>query len=158
LSTVAASADYPQAFWGTKCYTLAAVYAGEAADGERLLQPLRELGPKVADFSGQMPYCDVQKLFDPLFPYGEFRCYWKSHLLSQLTDKAIAEAIENAATSPSDKSISSLCNFGGATAAIPSEATASGDRSLGWRYSPDSVCRDAAEDDEVMGRTQTAMS
>lgn len=83
MSTVAASADYPQAFWGTKCYTLAAVYAG-------------------------------------------------------------------------DKSISSLWNFGGATAAIPSEATASGDRSLGWMYSLDSVCRDAADDDEVMGWTRTA--
>ena len=156
FSTVPASADYPQAFWGTRCYTLAAVYAGDAADGERLLQPLRELGPMVADFSGQMPYCDVQKLFDPLFPAGQFRSYWKSHLLSRLTDEVIAEAIENAAASPSDQSISSLWNFGGATAAVPAEATAFGDRSFGWMYSLDSVWRDAADDEAVMGWTRAA--
>ena len=156
FSTVAESADYPQAFWGTRCYTLGAVYAGDAADGERLLQPLRELGPMVADFSGQMPYCDVQKLFDPLYPAGEFRCYWKSHLLSQLTDEIIAEAIENAAASPSTKSISSLWNFGGATAAVPAEATAFGDRSFGWMYSLDSVWRDAADDEAVIGWTRRA--
>jgi FAD/FMN-containing dehydrogenase len=156
FSTVSASADYSQEFWGTRCYTLGAVYAGDAADGERLLQPLRELGPTVADFSGQMPYCDVQKLFDPLYPAGEFRCYWKSHLLSRLTDEIIAEAVENAAASPSDKSISSLWNFGGATAAVPAEATAFGDRSFGWMYSLDSVWRDAADDEAVMGWTRGA--
>jgi FAD/FMN-containing dehydrogenase len=156
FSTVAESADYPQQFWGTRCYTLAAVFAGDAADGERLLQPLRELGPMVTDFSGQMPYCDVQKLFDPLYPAGEFRCYWKSHLLSQLSDEAIDEAIENAAASPSDKSISSLWNFGGATAAVPAEATAFGDRSFGWMYSLDSVWRDAADDEKVIGWTRSA--
>ena len=156
FSTIAESADYPEEFWGTRCYTLAAVYAGDAVHGERLLKPLRELGPMVTDLSGQMPYCDVQKLFDPLYPAGEFRCYWKSHLLSQLTDEAIDEAIENAAASPSDKSISSLWNFGGATADVPAEATAFGDRSFGWMYSLDSVWRDAADDEGVMGWTRAA--
>jgi len=156
FSTVMASADYPEAFWGTRCYTLAAVYAGDAAEGERVLQPLRELGPMVTDFSGQMPYCDVQKLFDPLYPAGEYRCYWKSHLLTRLSDQAIDEAIENAAASPSDKSISSFWNFGGATAAVPADTTAFGDRSFGWMYSLDSVWRDAADDERVMGWTRAA--
>ena len=156
FSTVVASADYPEAYWGARCYTLAAVYAGDAAEGERVLQPLRELGPMVTDFSGRMPYCAVQKLFDPLYPAGAFRCYWKSHLLTRLSDQAIDEAIENAAASPSDKSISSLWNFGGATAAVPADATAFGDRSFGWMYSLDSVWRDAADDERVMGWTRTA--
>lgn len=156
FSTVMASADCPEAFWGTRCYTLAAVYAGDAAEGERVLQPLRELGPMVTDFSGQMSYCDVQKLFDPLYPAGEYRCYWKSHLLTRLSDQAIDEAVENAAASPSDKSISSFWNFGGATAAVAADATAFGDRSFGWMYSLDSVWRDAADDERVMGWTRAA--
>ncbi|QCB44591.1 FAD-binding oxidoreductase [Hydrogenophaga sp. PAMC20947] len=158
FSTVAASSDYPEKFWGTRCYTLAAVYAGDASDGERVLQPLRQLGPMVADFSGQMPYSEVQKLFDALFPAGEFRCYWKSHLLSKLTDQAIEEAIENAAASPSDQSISSFWNFGGATAAVPADATAFGDRSFGWMYSLDSVWRDPKDDEKVIGWTRSAWS
>lgn len=158
FSTVAESADYPQAFWGHKCYTLAAVHAGDAAEGERMLQPLRELGSMVADFSAQMQYCEVQKLFDDLFPAGDFRCYWKSHLLSTLTDQAIDEAIENAASSPSEHCLSSFWNFGGATAAVPDDATAFGDRSFGWMYSLDSVWRDAADDDEVINWTRSAWS
>ncbi len=149
FSTVMSSADYPEAFWGTRCYTL-------AAEGERVLQPLWELGPMVTDFSGQIPYCDVQKLFDPLYPAGDYRCYWKNHLLKRLSDPAIDEAIENAAASPSDKSISSFWNFGGATAAVPADATAFGDRSFGWMYSLDSVWRDAADDERVMGWTGAA--
>ena len=52
---------------------MAAVYAGDAAEGEQLLQPLRELGEQVADFSGQMDYCDIQQLFDTLMPAGQYR-------------------------------------------------------------------------------------
>jgi hypothetical protein len=64
--------------------------------------------------------------------------------------------LENAAASPSDKSISSLWNFGGAMAAVSAEATAFGDRSFGWMYSLDSVWRGAADDERVMGWTRTA--
>jgi FAD/FMN-containing dehydrogenase len=158
FSTIPASADYPEKFWGTRCYTLAAVYAGDASEGERLVEPLRQLGPKVADFSGQMKYCEIQKLFDALFPSGEFRCYWKSHLFSNLTDEAIEEAIENASSSPSDKSISSFWNFGGATAAVAAGATAFGDRSFGWMYSLDSVWRDPVDDEKIISWTRLAWS
>jgi FAD/FMN-containing dehydrogenase len=156
FSTIPFSADYPEKFWGTRCYTLAAVYAGDAAKGERILEPLRQLGPMVADFSGQMKYCEIQKLFDSLFPSGEFRCYWKSHLLSSLTDEAIEEAIQNATSSPSDKSISSIWNFGGATAAVAADSTAFGDRSFGWMYSLDSVWRDPADDEKIISWTRLA--
>ena len=156
FSTIPESEDYPEEFWGSRCYTIAAVYAGDANEGERVLQPLRELGPMVTDFSGQMEYCEVQKLFDELFPSGEFRCYWKCHLLSDLTDEAIDEAIENAASSPSDNSISSFWNFGGATAAVPADETALGDRSFGWMYSLDSVWRDPADDRKVIDWTRAA--
>ena len=38
---------------------------------------------------GQMPYCDVQQLFDTVIPFGAHRCYWKSRYLSGLSDEAI---------------------------------------------------------------------
>lgn len=156
FSTIPESDDYPQEFWGQRCYTLAAVYAGDAAQGEAVLQPLREFGPLVADFSGRMNYCDVQQLFDTLFPHGDFRCYWKSHLFTDLPDAAIDDAIANAQTSPSDNSISSLWNFGGRVADIPAKDTAFGDRSFGWMYSLDSVWKDPADDQKVIDWTRAA--
>ncbi|MBC2836900.1 FAD-binding oxidoreductase [Paragemmobacter straminiformis] len=156
FSTVPEGPDYAQEYWGQRCYTLGAVYAGDAAEGERLLAPLRGLGPLVADFSGIMPYVEVQKLFDPLFPTGAYRCYWKSHLLAELTDAAIDEGLANAIASPSDRSISSFWNFGGATARVAADATAFGDRSFGWMYSLDSVWERADEDATVIGWTRAA--
>ncbi|MBC7736082.1 MAG: FAD-binding oxidoreductase [Candidatus Saccharibacteria bacterium] len=156
FSTLAESPDVPTEHWGKRCFTLAAMYGGDAAEGERALAPLRDLGPLAADFSGRMAYVDAQKLFDPLFPTGAFRCYWKSHLLTALTDEMIDEGLASAIASPSDRSISSFWNFGGATARVPADATAFGDRSFGWMYSLDSVWERAEDDEKVMDWTRNA--
>jgi hypothetical protein len=54
FSTIPEDPTYPERFWGERIFTIASVYAGEADEGERILQPLCELGELVADFSGQM--------------------------------------------------------------------------------------------------------
>ncbi len=144
--STAGGEDFPEEYWGKRVYTLACVYNGNAAEGEALLQPLRELGAMVADFSGRMDYCDVQQLFDALMPSGTFRSYWKSRYLTKLSDEMIDLAVKNAIDAPSDNTLSSLWNFGGATAQVPTGATAFGDRSMGWMYSLDGVWSDPADD------------
>ena len=111
-------------------------------------------GEMITDFSGQMSNCEVQALFDTLMPFGQYRCYWKSHYLSDLSDPMIDLALSNAAEAPSDNTLSSLWNFGGATAAVAAEATALGDRSMGWMYSVDSVWNEAAEDEANIAWTR----
>ncbi len=147
FSTVPESADYPAEYWGQRVYTLAAVHAGSAEEGERVLQPLRELGAMAADFSGAMAYCDLQQLFDTLIPFGRHRCYWKSHYLADLPDALIDECLSNAAQAPSAATLSSIWNFGGATADVAAEAMAFGDRSMPWMYSIDAIWTEPAEDD-----------
>lgn len=144
--STAGGEDFPEEYWGKRVFTLACIYNGDAQEGEKLLQPLRNLGNLVTDFSGRMDYCDVQQLFDTLVPAGEFRCYWKARYLTELPDEMIDLAIQNAEIAPSDNSISSLWNFGGATANIAPDATAFGDRSMGWMYSLDGIWSDAAGD------------
>lgn len=147
FSTVPESEDFPKEHWGEKVYTLACVYNGDAAEGEAVLKPLRELAPLVTDFSGRMNYTDVQQLFDTLIPFGEHRCYWKARYLSDLSDDMIDLAMLTAKAAPSDNTISSLWNFGGATAEVPADATAFGDRSMGWMYSLDAIWSTPADDD-----------
>ena len=144
--STAGGEDFPEEFWGKRVYLLACVYNGDAAEGEALLQPLRELGHMVTDFSGRMNYCDLQQMFDTLMPAGQYRCYWKARYLTELPDEMIDLAMEVARAAPSDNSLSSLWNFGGATAEVAAEATAFGDRSMGWMYSLDGVWSDAADD------------
>ncbi|WP_455372323.1 FAD-binding oxidoreductase [Limibacillus halophilus] len=154
FSTVPESEDFPKEYWGQKVYTVAAVYAGDAEEGMKLLQPLREQGELVTDFSGEIPYCDLQKLFDELMPAGQYRCYWKCHYLSGLSDELIEEILEGVATTPSPNTLSSIWNFGGATAAVPAADTALGDRSMPYMFSIDSVWPDAADDEKNMSWTR----
>ncbi|MCV6594037.1 MAG: FAD-binding oxidoreductase [Silicimonas sp.] len=144
--STAGGEDFAWEHWGKRVFTLLCVYNGDAAEGEALLAPLREQGELVADFCGRMSYCEVQEAFDTLMPAGAFRCYWKARYLSDLPDGMIDLAMQYALDAPSDNSLSSLWNFGGATARVPAEATAFGDRSMGWMYSLDGVWSDARDD------------
>jgi len=148
FSTVPEDDEFPRESWGKRVYTMAAVYAGDAAEGEALLQPLRELAELVTDFSGRMDYCELQKLFDTLMPAGEFRCYWKSHYLSSLSDEVIDAVLQGNAEPPSANTLSSIWNFGGATADVAADATAFGDRSMPYMFSIDSVWPEAGDDEE----------
>ena len=155
FSTAAESEDFPEEYWGKRVVTLAAVFAGDADEGEQLLQPLRELGPLATDFSGQMDYCEVQQLFDTLMPAGDFRCYWKSHYLDGLSDDVIDKIIAGNMSSPSPNTLSSIWNFGGATAKVGADATAFGDRSMPYMFSIDSVWSDPADDDSNLDWTRS---
>jgi FAD/FMN-containing dehydrogenase len=147
FSTVPEDDAFPKEFWGEKVYTIVAVYAGDADEGEALLQPLRELGDLVTDLSCQIEYCELQKLFDTLMPAGDYRCYWKSHYLNGLSDEIIDTIMERAVTTPSPNTLSSIWNFGGATAGVAADATAFGDRSMPYMYKIDSVWSDPKDDE-----------
>ncbi len=148
FSTIPAGADYPEAAWGRRVYTVAALFAGDADAGEALLQPLRELGDPVVDFSGRLDYCDVQQLFDTVIPFGRHRCYWKSRYLRGLGDDAIDLIVESNARPPSPNTLSSIWKFGGATGEVDAAATAFGDRSMPWMISIDSIW-DAPDQDQA---------
>ena len=128
-------------------FTVAAVLAGEAAEGDALLAPLRDQGTPVTDFTGLVPYVELQQLFDAVAPFGVFRGYWKSRYLAALTDEAIDTMCAHNAAPPSPNTLSSLWNFGGATARVAPDATAFGDRSMPWMASFDSIWADAAGDE-----------
>ncbi len=154
FSTVPQDPAFPEAAWGRRVYTIAALYAGDAAEGERLLQPLRELGELATDFSGRMKYCDVQRLFDTIIPFGKHRCYWKSHYLSGLDDGVIDLILAGNAKPPSPNTLSSIWNFGGATSRVGAAATAFGDRSMPYMFSIDSIWAKPEDDDRNIAWTR----
>lgn len=72
---------------------MTAMYAGDAGEGERVLDPLRRLATPVLDLSGQMPYATAQTLFDPFLPKGQRYYYFKSTDLARLDDQVIDTVI-----------------------------------------------------------------
>jgi hypothetical protein len=125
---------------------LAHVYDGPADEGERICAPLRGYGQPLADFSGSMPYRTIQALYDPLFPKGRDRCYWKSTYLRALDQTVIKELLAWLAKRPSEMTFASLWKFAGAMQHVPAEATAFGDRSAPFMLSLDGIWSSASDD------------
>jgi FAD/FMN-containing dehydrogenase len=89
------------------------LYAGDPAEGERLLQPLREWSTPLIDASGIKPYVEAQQAFDADYPGGK-RYYWKSINLNRLDDEVIARLVKHARQQPSPYSTTDLWDIRGA--------------------------------------------
>jgi FAD/FMN-containing dehydrogenase len=127
LGRVPQGEPFPPEIHARPYAAVAAVYAGDAVEGERALQPLRELGDPLADLSGAMPYVEVQGLLDEDYPDG-WRYYWKSVDLDELGDEVLERLAAHAATAPSHHSTIDVWYHGGAMSRVDAEDTAFGRR------------------------------
>ncbi len=146
VSTIGEDPDLPESLWGEPVIAVAGVWAGDADDGERTLQPLRELAEPLADMSGPMPYREVQQIFDAQAPKGVYRAYYKSLLLNDLDDTTVDAIAARAVERPSATSLCSVWDLGGAVGRVPADATAFGARDMNWMLSIDMLWEDAADD------------
>lgn len=127
LGRVPGEEPFPADWHGKPFVAVAAVHPGSVAEGERVLQPLRELGDPIVDLSAAMPYVEAQSLLDEEYPNGR-RYYWKSINLTGLVDGAIEQLTASAEAAPSDLSTIDIWFQGGAMARVAPEDTAFGDR------------------------------
>lgn len=104
------------------------VWLGDAAAGEKLLQPIRDATPSHGEHVGMNPYAGWQSGFDGLVGHGA-RNYWKSHHLTDLSDDCIDRTIEFAAAMPSDECEVFIPHMEGAPSRVPTNATAFAHRS-----------------------------
>jgi hypothetical protein len=120
--------EIPESSHGDPCLFVVGLYAGDVAEGERTLAPLRDLGTPIADLSGPAPYLEVQQFFDEDYPNGK-RYYWTSINVKSLRDDAIDRLIALNDDAPSLESTIDLWFQGGAMGRVAPDATAFGDRS-----------------------------
>ncbi|MDB5776768.1 MAG: FAD-binding oxidoreductase [Herbaspirillum sp.] len=102
---------------GKEIVALALCYAGDPAEGMKLIEPLRGFGTAHGEHIGVQPYSAWQQAFDPLLAPGA-RNYWKSHNFSQLNDDAIDVILEFAAKLPSPQCEIFIGTIGGQTARV----------------------------------------
>ena len=146
FSTIQSDPSIPEHAWGRRVIALAHVYDGLADEGEKLVQPLRNFGEPLVDFSGRMSYRAIQSAYDALFPKGKYRCYWKATYIKSLDENVVHDITSLMTLRPSELTISSIWKFGGAVQKIAADATAFGDRSMPFMVSFDGVWADAAND------------
>ena len=147
LWSVPEHSNFPEEHHGAPVVVVGGMYAGPVEEGKRAMQPLREFGTPLVDLSGPVPYTRAQQGLDPFFPKGEFRSYWKSRYLGELSDDAIETIVEYAEARPSPNTIVPLRARGGAINRVDPTATAFPDRHSPFLLSIDSTW-EAPENDE----------
>lgn len=139
--------DFPDELAGQKVVIPAGVYAGPADEGERFVQPLREIGTPLLDLSGARPFTEIQQTFDPFVPKGMLN-YWKALYLDSMDEDvmdALVAAFEDQPVT-ANRCPLVLQALGGASSRVADDATAFGDRSRpymielnsSWTYPEDS--------------------
>jgi FAD/FMN-containing dehydrogenase len=122
----------PPPMRGAAMVGLGGVYAGAVEEGEKVLRPLREYGPPLADMFQPMPYNAAQRMADFLWPSG-LHSYWKSSYLTALSDPAIDVLVDFFSRVPSPRTVIVLEHNGdSAWDRVPDSATAFGNRA--WPY------------------------
>jgi FAD/FMN-containing dehydrogenase len=144
--TFPAAPDMPEAIHDRPVAVIGGVYAGDPDEGMKVLQPLRELGTHLVDLSQPMPFTAVQTAFDPLFPRGHLRAYWKAQYLDELSDGAIDLMAAKAAERPAPLTLVNMFHMGGAIADVAPEDTAFSERSAPYMVSIDGMWSDEADD------------
>jgi FAD/FMN-containing dehydrogenase len=144
--TFPANPELPEAIHDRPVIIVGGVHAGGVEEGLAEMQPLRELGTVLFDMSGPTPFVGVQSGFDPLFPRGELRAYWKTQYLNELSDEAIDVIAQRAKTRPAPLTLVNTFLMGGAIADVGEEDTAFAERKSRYMVSIDGHWTDAADD------------
>jgi FAD/FMN-containing dehydrogenase len=137
---------FPEECHGKPYAAILAMYSGSVEEGERVLQPLRDLGDPIADLSEPMPYTEAQKLLDEDYPEGG-RYYWKSVNLNGLGDEEIEHLMAHAETAPSDHSTIDVWYQGGAMNRVGAQETAFGDRGAPYLLGIEGNWKESHEDE-----------
>jgi hypothetical protein len=118
---------FPPEIVGRPILILAGVYAGPVEEGERIAQPIRDLGTPIVDLSGPMPFTAVQSAFDPFFPKGLLQ-YWKSTYVNELSDDMLMAVCDLAAKRPSSRTTMDIWPISGAARRVGIDEMAFGPR------------------------------
>jgi FAD/FMN-containing dehydrogenase len=131
---------------GREVAVLAVFYAGDVAQGKKLIAPLRRFGDAHGEHIGAQPYTQWQKAFDPLLTPGA-RNYWKSHNLTELSDGALNAIIQFAGKLPSPQCEIFIGLIAGAANRVPADAMAYAGRDAKFVLNVHGRWDEAAEDE-----------
>ncbi|WP_157020321.1 FAD-binding oxidoreductase [Mesorhizobium xinjiangense] len=132
IKTVPSCDPFPRDIWGRRICALISCYEGSQESGIKAMQPARDALPEpLMDGMTQMPFADLQSMFDPLLPKG-LQWYWKGDFVDELSEQAIAAHVEHASKSPSELSLMHLYPIDGAVHDVASHSTAWNARHARW--------------------------
>ncbi|WP_420645007.1 FAD-binding oxidoreductase [Candidatus Leptofilum sp.] len=148
---------FPAELHGEPFVLILGAYVGDVAEGGQVTAPLRTFQEPLLDFSGVMPYLDLQTFFDEDYPAGELRYYWKSLNITDLSDDAIRILVQHASQQPSILSTTDIWHIGGAVQRVADDATAFHGRHVSFLVNPEANWKNPEEDAMNMRWAQTML-
>ena len=139
---------FPPELHGKEVSVLAAMYYGSPEEGQKVLQPFREVAEPLLDMSNVYPYTAVNQMFDPFLQKGSLYSYWKSLYVDDISDDLQKLIIDRANNSPAPQSLISIRNLHGALSRVSEAATAFGDRSSRFLVSIDTMWVDPEQNED----------
>jgi FAD/FMN-containing dehydrogenase len=124
----------PAEQYGKPVVGLVLVWSGDPAAGRRAVAPLLEVARPVAELVRPVPYLAIQSMLDGGAPHGR-HYYWRSHRLPELSDEVIEVFTHQLASITSPFSQINGWAMGGAVSRVDPEATAVGEREVGFDIS-----------------------
>jgi FAD binding domain/Berberine and berberine like len=119
--------------YGKPVLGLVLVWAGDTAQGQKAIAPLRKIGAPIADVVRPVPYLALQSMLDGGAPHG-MHYYWKSHRLPNLSDEVIDALVARVESITSPFSQIGGWAVGAAVSRADPEATAVGEREVGFEF------------------------
>jgi FAD/FMN-containing dehydrogenase len=143
LMSIAAFITTPE---GLPAAALAVAWFGPLAEAEEHLRPLRTFGSPLADLVAEMPYTQLQTLFDAAFPTGIPR-YLKTGYLPRLDDEILDRILAYSTEMASPLSLVGLFYMKGAVTRVAPEDTPFPHRNPQWYWDLVAQWTDPAEAD-----------
>ncbi|MFB6192255.1 MAG: FAD-binding oxidoreductase [Haloarculaceae archaeon] len=136
----------PQEVHGAPVVMIYAAYAGDPAEGEEVMRPLREMGEPAMDMSGRMPFLALHEIANELFPVGN-RYSWHSLYADEASDDLLDRATRTAAARPPGEASIELWHLGGAVRDVDPDGTAYAHRDAEFLVGISATWRDPAHDE-----------
>jgi len=128
--TVPPAPPFPDELQLQKVAGILFCWAGDPDDADEALAPARALAPAL-DGVQPMPPAAINGAFDPIYPAGD-QWYWRSHVVREISDDAIAANMEFAQALPTWKCTTHLYPISGAATRLGTTDTAWPVRDGGW--------------------------
>jgi len=133
----------PSDWHGKKVVITAGMWNGPVEEGERMLQPLREVAEPIVDLYGEIPYVELQQMIDD--PPGK-RNWWTAEYLDDLPDMALDAVVAYSEQMPVSFTQMLLLPWGGEVARATDSPLAK--RDAKWVLHPFCVWEGAGRDEE----------
>ncbi|WP_418602412.1 FAD-binding oxidoreductase [Hwangdonia sp.] len=139
---------FPEDLWNKNVCGVVWSYTGPIEKAEEVFKPIRDFGPPILDFVGEIPMPALNGMFDALYPPG-MQWYWRAHYIKELTDESIDENIEFGSKIPTMHSTTHFYPIDGAVHEVSNNETAWANRDARWAQVIVGVDPDPAKADKV---------